>query len=92
MAETKTGRSKAGTTKKKTSETQSGDIKPELTIEESLEQLEEILSKLENQDSPLEESFGFYEEGMKLVKHCQAQIDRVEKQIQILEEDEHGEF
>ena len=38
----------------------------------------------------LEESFACYEQGMKLVKTLNAQIDKVEKQILILSEgDEH---
>lgn len=58
------------------------------TIEEAFGELEKILEKLEDQDSPLEESFRYFERGMKLVKSCSAQIDKVEKQIMVLSEDE----
>jgi exodeoxyribonuclease VII small subunit len=33
---------------------------------------------------PLEESFGLYEQGMKLVKYCNEKIDRVEKKVEKL--------
>ena len=48
----------------------------------------EIIEQLEGGDSSLEESFKYYETGMKLVKRCTEQIDRVEKQIRILAEEE----
>ena len=53
-------------------------------IEENFAQLEEIIRKLEAGDSTLEESFTCYEAGMKLVKTCGGKIDKVEKQILVL--------
>ena len=45
------------------------------------------------EDSSLEETFANYELGMKMVKSCSDQIDRVEKKIQVLaEESRDGEF
>ena len=41
--------------------------------------------------SSLEETFAGYEAGMKLVKSLSSQIDKVEKQIQILSEGEDNE-
>ena len=59
-------------------------------IEETFEALEEMVKKLEDGENTLEESFACYEQGMKLVKTLNAQIDKVEKQILILSEgDEH---
>lgn len=57
------------------------------TIEEAFEELEALVTKMENGDSSLEESFVCYEAGMKLVKDCSAKIDQVEKQILVLSED-----
>lgn len=56
------------------------------TIEETLMELENILDILENGDVSLEESFRYYEAGMKLVQTCSSRIDKVEKQIQVLSE------
>jgi len=62
------------------------DKKSELKIEESFSKLDEILEKMENEDTGLEEAFKLYEEGLKLVKTTESSIDKVEKQIQILKE------
>ena len=60
------------------------------SIEQSLETLEELLGKLESEDTPIEESFRLYEKGMKLVKDINGRLDRVEKKMIILEEDGDG--
>ena len=60
-------------------------------IEENFSQLEDIIKKLEAGDSSLEETFSGYEAGMKLVKALGSQIDKVEKQIQILSEGDDNE-
>lgn len=59
-----------------------------LTIEESFAELENILEQLESSESSLEESFRWFEKGMKLVKNCSDQIDQVEKKIIVLSEGE----
>ncbi len=68
-----------------------GQQNPPLTIEETFEELEGILEMLEGEESSLEESFRYFERGMKLVKSCAAQIDKVEKQIIVLSEDEEDD-
>ncbi len=60
--------------------------KKEKTIEETFGELEELIKKLESGDCSLEESFQYYETGMKLVKFCNEKIDNVEKKIIVLEE------
>lgn len=57
-------------------------------IEESFRMLDELLSKMEDEDTPLEEAFSLYEKGLGLVKNAGAQIDRIEHRLQILGEDE----
>ena len=59
-----------------------------LTIEESFAEQENILEQLESSESSLEESFRWFEKGMKLVKSCSDQIDQVEKKIIVLSEGE----
>ena len=61
------------------------------SIEENFAQLEDIIRKLETGDSSLEETFAGYEQGMQLVKALNGQIDKVEKQIQILSEGDDNE-
>ena len=62
-----------------------------LTIEETFALLEEILTQMEKRDISLEESFACYEKGMKLVKSCNDKIDKVEKQIIVLSEEQGDE-
>ena len=57
-----------------------------LSIEESFLKIEEIIEKLENPEISLEASFQEYQTGMKLLKDCDKQIEKVEKKILILEE------
>ena len=64
--------------------TEADDKTEKLTIEESFEKLDEILAKMELDETGLEESFRFYEEGLKLVRHAGDSIEKVETQIRIL--------
>ena len=56
------------------------------TLEQSMEELQEVLKKLEDEEIGLEESFRLYQEGMKLLKSCNAAVDKVEKKLIVLEE------
>ena len=47
-----------------------------------------IIGSLQQGDLSLEESFQKYEEGMKLIKHCSDTIDKVEKKLEIIEQEE----
>lgn len=60
-------------------------------IEENFEKLDGIIAALEESDVTLEQSFKLYNEGMKLVKSCNAQLDKVEKQMIILGEHEEND-
>lgn len=55
------------------------------TLEDNFSAMEEILGKLEEGNLSLDESFRLYKEGMKLVLQCNQQIDKVEKQIILLD-------
>lgn len=61
--------------------------KKNMTIEENFAKLEETLALLESDEVSLEEAFSAYSEGMKLLKICNDQIDKVEKQVLKLSED-----
>lgn len=52
-----------------------------MTIEENFTKLEAIIQRLEDGEIPLEEAFAAYSQGMELLKDCNGQIDRVEKQV-----------
>ncbi len=59
----------------------------QLSLEEQFEKLDGIVADLESPDISLEDSFKKYEEGMKLLKECNAVIDRVEKKVLQIRED-----
>ena len=63
-----------------------------LSIEEICGRLDEIMEHLEDGAVSLEDSFGYYETGMKLVKACSGKLDRVEKQIMVLKGQETEEL
>ncbi|MBR3824630.1 MAG: exodeoxyribonuclease VII small subunit [Lachnospiraceae bacterium] len=52
-----------------------------MTIEETFAKIEETIEKLEQDDIALEDAFAAYSEGMKLLKDCNDQIDKVEKKV-----------
>lgn len=53
----------------------------ELSLEENFSKLEELIALLESDEISLEDAFGAYSQGMNLLKQCNEQIDRVEKQV-----------
>lgn len=61
------------------------------TLEESFKKLDEILKSLEQPDISLDEALKIYNEGINLVKNCNEQLDKVEKQIIVLN-DKEGEY
>ena len=58
-----------------------------LSLEETFEQIEEVIAHLETEEITLEQSFQEYNRGMKLVQHCNETIDRVEKKVLQINED-----
>ena len=53
----------------------------ELSFEESLEQLEEIVNKLESGDVPLDDAIDEFTKAMNLVKVCNAKLNNAEEAI-----------
>lgn len=57
------------------------------SFEEAMEELEQLVARMEAGELPLEASLAAYQRGTELVKYCAAQLDRVEKQVKVLEGD-----
>jgi exodeoxyribonuclease VII small subunit len=53
-----------------------------LSFETALKQLEEIVTKLERGDVPLEESIAIYERGEALKKRCEALLNQAEERVE----------
>ena len=56
-------------------------------LEENFSELEELIEQLEAEDISLGDAFTAYSKGMNVLKQCNEQIDRVEKQVMKLNEE-----
>ena len=57
------------------------------SIEETFGELDLLAQKLEDRDTPLEESFRLYRQGMELLKDLSGRLDTVEKKMLQMNED-----
>ncbi len=60
-------------------------------IEKCFEELEQIVAKLENQTTSLEESLRLFEQGVKLSRRCTDELTSVERKIQLIIENASGQ-
>ncbi|GJM44872.1 MAG: hypothetical protein DHS20C21_17140 [Gemmatimonadota bacterium] len=71
--------------------TEKGTTSPaELSFEDSLERLEEIVGRLETGDAPLEQGLALFEEGVALTRRCHELLSSVEQRVQRLVKEEDG--
>jgi exodeoxyribonuclease VII small subunit len=62
------------------------------TFEESLNELDAIVTKLEEGDMSLEESLEIFERGVKLARDCKERLAKAERRIELLSRDTDGEL
>ncbi|MGD2094788.1 MAG: exodeoxyribonuclease VII small subunit [Phycisphaerales bacterium] len=60
----------------------------EMSFEEALAMLTDIVSKIEKGEVPLQDSIEQYERGMSLIKHCREILQKAEKRIEKITESE----
>ncbi|WP_281819271.1 exodeoxyribonuclease VII small subunit [Vallitalea longa] len=58
-----------------------------LTFQENLDGLEKIVEQLESGEASLEESLELYKKGMLYLRECNEKIDRVEKEIEVIQKE-----
>lgn len=58
--------------------------KKELTFEQAMDRLEAIVQELEKNEKPLDETVDLFEEGLNLVKICNARLSSFETRIEEL--------
>lgn len=64
----------------------------QITFEQALTKLEQIVAQLEKEDVPLEQMLTFYQEGMELSKICSDKLQHAEeKMTQILNDNNKRE-
>lgn len=59
----------------------------EKSLEEAFTELDQMLERLSDRDTALEESFQVYAEGTKLLRYCNEKLDLVEKKMLMLSEE-----
>ena len=62
----------------------------QLTFEQVLIALEEVVQQLESGNVPLDQSITLYERGEALRKHCQARLDAAQARIEKIVTDQSG--
>ena len=62
----------------------------EKSFETSLAELEDIVSKLDDGDLPLEESLGLFEKGIRLSRECRERLSNAERRIEVLMKEADG--
>lgn len=62
----------------------------QLTFEESLQELETIVSSLESGKAPLDESITAYERGIALKTHCEKKLREAQSKIEKIALDADG--
>ncbi|NLD88085.1 MAG: exodeoxyribonuclease VII small subunit [Clostridiales bacterium] len=62
----------------------------EMTFEQALARLDEIVTILEKGNAPLEQSMILFEEGIALSKRCSAALEKAEQKVTILIKNSSG--
>ena len=62
-----------------------------LSFEQSMQRLEQIVRLLEKGDAPLEDAMKLFEEGTGLAARCQAMLEEAEKQVVRLSKGPEGQ-
>ena len=62
----------------------------ERTFEEAMARLEEIVRALDGGSAGLDDSLGLFEEGISLVKLCNAKLEGAEQKVKLLAKGEDG--
>lgn len=63
----------------------------EMSFEEAMAELEQVVRKLEQGDVPLDQSISLYERGAELKKRCEAKLKEAEEKVAAITLGENGE-
>ena len=61
------------------------EVKNEMTFEQALARLEQIVKSLEGGNVPLEDLIKLFDEGTGLVKLCTERLDKAEEKVKLLQ-------
>lgn len=54
------------------------------SFEQSMAELEQLVSQLEQGDLPLDQALAHFERGIQLTRQCQQQLEQAEQKVQVL--------
>ncbi len=60
-------------------------VKPPSNYEAALEELEQLVARLESGDMPLEQLLSGYQRGAELLKFCRDKLEAIEVQVKVLD-------
>lgn len=63
----------------------------EMSFEDALKALEQVVRQLESGDVALDQSIALYERGEALRQHCQARLDAAQARIEAIVQDARGQ-
>jgi exodeoxyribonuclease VII small subunit len=58
-----------------------------MSYEAAMQELEQLVAKLESGDLPLEQLLSQYQRGAELLKLCRERLEAVETQVKVLDQD-----
>ena len=64
--------------------------KENVSFEEAIERLTELVALLENGKAPLDRSLEIFEEGVGLISVCKKQLENAEQKVKLLTEKQDG--
>ena len=67
------------------------DNKKDMTFEQALNSLEEIVDQLNDGEMQLEKAISAYEKGMKLKNICEAKLKDAQERIELIKTDKKAE-
>ncbi|MEM7008321.1 MAG: exodeoxyribonuclease VII small subunit [Thermodesulfobacteriota bacterium] len=62
------------------------------SFENSMNELREIVDKLQSGNLPLEDSIKLFQEGTKLIAYSHKKLDEIQKKVKILVDEKNGEL
>ena len=68
------------------------DQNNKLTFEEGMKELEKILSKLESDQTPLEEMVDLYDKANKITEICKSRLDQANQRMTKLIKNDNGDL
>ena len=67
------------------------EASPVAHFEQSLDELEQLVRKMEHGEMSLEDSLAAYERGVGLYRRCQAALEQAELRVRLLSDPDHPE-